>query len=424
MKRMQIFTRQRRGEMSGRYGAGNPFSSRGTPRRLLRARRRLRAGLAQLFCALAGLALGLALPRVSGGPTVEGNRLSELLFTLGIGVIGVVSIVFALLFGVVQWSASSFSPRLNLFHGDPLVWRTFALAVGVFIFAMTAGVVSINLAEVTALVPVTAILATLVTFALIRALQIRAFLSLKLESVLEAVTSRGRAVIAAVYPMRADPKSATEPSSQLPELRRTVTWDGVPGVVQQLELRRLIHEARRADALVVFCVGVGDTVHDDSPLADIHGGELSDHVVRAAVVRSAERTFDQDPTLAFRLLADIALRAMSPSVNDPASAVDAIDATEGLLRALAKRELAVADMIDAAGDTRVRLVLPSWEDYLRIAVEDLLQFATPFTMVLDRLRRLLANVLEIWPASQAPLLQLQLQVNAALLAAQPQAPRE
>ena len=133
---------------------------------------------------------------------------------------------------------------------------------------------------------------------------------------------------------------------------------------------------------------------------------------------------DQDPTLAFRLLADIALRALSPSVNDPATAVDAIDATEGLLRALAKRELAVSDLTDAAGDTRVRLVLPTWEDYLRIAIGDLLQFATPFTMVLDRLRRLLVNLLEIWPASQAPLLQLQDQVNTALLAAQPKAPRE
>ena len=88
---------------------------------------------------------------------------------------------------------------------------------------------------------------------------------------------------------------------------------------------------------MVFRVGVGDTVHDDSPLADIHGGELSDQAVRAAVVLSAERTFDQDPMLAFRLLADIALRALSPSVHDPATAVDAIDATEGLLRAVAKR---------------------------------------------------------------------------------------
>ncbi|MGO4103722.1 DUF2254 family protein [Leifsonia sp. YAF41] len=395
------------------------------PRRLLRARRRLRADLAQLFCALIGLALGVALPRVSVGPTVQGDRLSELLFTLGIGVIGVVSIVFSLLFGVVQWSASTFSPRLNLFRGDPLVWRTFALAVGVFTFAVTAGVVSLNSTDVTVLVPATAILAALVTFGLIRALQIRAFLSLQLASVLDAVTSRGRAVIAAVYPLRSEPPDATdEPSAELPELRRTVTWAGAPGVVQQLELRWLIEAATRADALVVFRVGVGDTVHDESPLADIHGGELSDQVVRAAVVRGAERSFGQDPMLAFRLLSDIALRALSPSVNDPATAVDSIDASEGLLRAVAMRELAVADVTDAAGDTRVRLVLPAWEDYLRVAIEDLMQFATPFIMVLERLRRLLVNLLEIWPASHAPLLQLQSRVNAALLAAQPTTPRE
>jgi hypothetical protein len=52
--------------------------------------------------------------------------------------------------------------------------------------------------------------------------------------------------------------------------------------------------------------------------------------------------------------------------------VDAIDATEGVLRSLATRELAVADVADDAGHTRIRLLLPTWEDYLRIAVEDLL----------------------------------------------------
>lgn len=55
-----------------------------------------------MLSALTGLALGLALPLVDGGPTVESSRLAEPLVTLGIGVIGVVSIVYSLLFGVVQ----------------------------------------------------------------------------------------------------------------------------------------------------------------------------------------------------------------------------------------------------------------------------------------------------------------------------------
>jgi formate hydrogenlyase subunit 4 len=41
---------------------------------------------------------------------------------------------FSLLFLVVQWAFSSLSPRLNLFRDDPIVWRTFAFAIGVFVF--------------------------------------------------------------------------------------------------------------------------------------------------------------------------------------------------------------------------------------------------------------------------------------------------
>jgi hypothetical protein len=154
-----------------------PGSNRRRPsRRLIRARRQLRAGLAQLLCGLAGLALGFALPQVPIGPTVDGANLTEPLFTLGLGVVGVVSIIFALLFGVVQWAATSFSPRLNLFARTHW-WRTFAFAVGVFVYSVTAGLVSASAGRTSVAVPITAVLAVLVAVGMIRALQTRAFLS-------------------------------------------------------------------------------------------------------------------------------------------------------------------------------------------------------------------------------------------------------
>ena len=401
--------------------AGAPFGAgHAPPRRLLRGRRGLRAGVVQLLYAAAGLGLGLTLPLVDGGPTVESGRLTQLLFTLGAGVIGVVSLVFALLFGVVQWSASSFSPRLNLFRGDPLVWRTYAFAIGVFVFSVTVGLVSGNADRVSLLVPITAILGVLTVLALIRALQTRAFLSMQLAQVLDAVTARGRAVIGDLYPPRSAAGEPTPAAALLPSLRRSVSWAGPPGVVQQLELRRLVDAATHADALVVFRVGVGDTLHEAAPLADLRGGDLPDRVVRAAVIRGAERSFDQDPMLAVRLLADIGLRALSPAVNDPATAVDAIDATEGLLRALAGRLLAIADIADRSGVPRVRLVLPTWEDYLRTGVEDLLPFAAPIPMVLERLERLLTNLLELSPPPRhAPIIRLREQVQARLATCRP-----
>jgi uncharacterized membrane protein len=110
-----------------------------------------------------------------------------------------------------------------------------------------------------------------------------------------------------------------------------VTWTGPPGLVQQLELRRLVAAAADADAVVAFRVGVGETLQDGSAVADIYGGEVPDPAVRDAVVRGLERSFDQDPMLAVRLVADIWLQALSPAVNDPATAVDAIDADGAMI---------------------------------------------------------------------------------------------
>ncbi|MGY4768195.1 DUF2254 family protein [Kribbella sp. CWNU-51] len=385
----------------------------------MRAHRRLRASLV-VVCALAGLGLGVGLSRVRDGPTVEAGPLAQMLFTVGLGVVGVVTIVFSLLFGVVQWSASNYSPRLTLFRDDPLVWLTFAFTNGVFVFCFSAGLARGDAGRVSLLVPITAVLAVLAVLALIRALQTRAFRTLQLAQVLAVLTARGRAVIEDVYPLHSSAAAELPPApAAQPAPRRTVTWAGPQGVVQQLDLRRLVDAATHSDALVVFRVGVGDTLHEASPLADIHRGDLPDQVVRAAVIRDTERSFDQDTLLALRLLADIGLRALSPP-DDPATAVDTIDATEGLLRALAVRELRLADVVDHAGVSRVRLVAPTWEDYLRTAVENLLPAAAPVPMVLERMQQLLDDLLELSPAPRhAALIRLREQVQARLAQCRP-----
>lgn len=387
------------------------------PIRLLRAQRRLRASLLELLFAGAGLALGLALPQVHAGPTVEGAKAAPLLFSLGLGVVGVVTIVFSLLFSVVQWSAGTFSPRLSIFRDDPLVWRTFAVTLGGFVFCITAGTAGGGADRVSLLVPVTATVAALTALGMIWALQSRAFRSIELSRVLAAVAIRGRAVIEDLYPTGFSLPDGAPVAPALSAPLRIVTWAGPPAVVQQLDLRRLVQAAARTDSLVVFRVGVGSTLYEGSPLADIHHGDLSDAAVRVAVVRGADRSFDQDPMLAIRLLADIALRALSPAVNDPATAVDALDATEGLLRALADRKLCVGDIADGDGVRRVRLVLPTWEDYLRSGVEDLLPVAASVPMVLERIQVLLTNLLETSPSPrQAALIQLRAQVRVRLAA--------
>ena len=107
-------------------------------------------------------------------------------------------------------------------------------------------------------------------------------------------------------------------------------WPRPQTALQQLELRRLLSAAERSGSVVVFRVRVGQTLWQGATVAEV-SGSLDDDVVVESCVTGVNRTFEQDPLLAFRLLADIGLRALSPAINDPATAVQVLDAKVGLL---------------------------------------------------------------------------------------------
>ena len=367
--------------------------------RFARPRRRLRAGLVQLLCVLGGLVLGLLLPRITTDATVASSRVTDVLIGVGFGVLGLVMVIYSLLFLVVQWAFTSLSPRLTLFRDDPIVWRTFAFAVGVFVFSVTAALVIGDQDKVSVIVPAAEIVAVLAAIALIRTLQTKAFASLQLAPTLAAIAAQGRGILGDLYPRPYT--AARKPAARLPPRLRAIIWPHRQAILQQLDLSRLL-AAADGGGVIVLRAGVGDTLQQGAPVADLHGGETADAAVLAGLVTGRERTFDQDPRFAFRLLADIAMRALSPAVNDPATAVQVLDTTESLLQVLVSRDLDVAGIADGAGTVRVVLALPSWDDYLRIALDDLLESAAQSPMVLLRARALLTSLLDAAPPARQP----------------------
>ena len=362
-----------------------------------RPQRRLRAGLVQLLCALAGLGLGLLLPRITFESTVASSRVTDALVAVGFGILGLVTVIFSLLFLVVQWAFTSLSPRLNLFRDDPIVWRTFAFAVGVFVFSVTTALVIGDQEKVSVIVPAAEVVALLAAIALIRTLQVKAFASIQLAPTLAAIASQGRGIIDDLYRR---PCPAGRKPAPLPPRRRAVLWPHRQAILQQLDLGRLL--AAAGGAVIVLRAGMGDTLQQGAPVADLHGGEAADTTVLAGLVTGPERTFGQDPLFAFRLLADIGMRALSPAVNDPATAVQVLDTIESLLQALVSRDLDVAEVTDDAGAVRVVLALPSWDDYLRTGLDDLLESAAQSPMVLLRARTLLTTLRNAAPPARQP----------------------
>ena len=116
--------------------------------------------------------------------------------------------------------------------------------------------------------------------------------------------------------------------------RRVVLHPGRSEIVLAVDLPTLVALATRSGGVIEFAPQVGDFVATDEPLFVLYGGAvtLDDQRLRATVAFGSERTLEQDPMFAFRILVDIALKALSPAINDPTTAVLAIDQVHRLLR--------------------------------------------------------------------------------------------
>ena len=156
-------------------------------------------------------------------------------------------------------------------------------------------------------------------------------------------------------------------------------------------------QAQRANGVIVMRCAVGDTLVEDTLLLQIHGAEdkLSEKELMRAIHLSRERTFEQDPKYPIRVLVDVAIKALSPAINDPTTAVQAIDQIEDLLRRLGRRELDAGHAADAQGVVRLIFPMPTWEDYVTLAFDEIRQYGVTSVQVMRRLRAALAGLIGV-----------------------------
>ena len=114
--------------------------------------------------------------------------------------------------------------------------------------------------------------------------------------------------------------------------------------------------------------------------------------LRRAIEVARERTFEQDPKYPLRLLVDIAIKALSPAINDPTTAVQAIDQIEDLLHRLGRRALDTGCVTDEQGALRLVFPTPTWEDYLALAFDEIRQYGASSVQVMRRLRSALQGL--------------------------------
>jgi uncharacterized membrane protein len=225
--------------------------------------------------------------------------------------------------------------------------------------------------------------------------------------VLDDISTRSRAVIDGIYP--AAYRGPAPASPLAPERVVQIRWPGPPKTLRQIDLPQLIEQAARADAVIRLRVMPGELVRENAVVFEIWDPTATPdpEVLLRCLEVAIERNLTQDPLLGFRLLNDIALRADSSAINDPATAVQALDCIEGLLLTLVTRDLAIEIITDNTNTTRVLLEDPDWETFLAAGVDEIACLPA-HPMVGRRLRTLLEQVDAAAPEERRPSVQQRL----------------
>jgi uncharacterized membrane protein len=215
-------------------------------------------------------------------------------------------------------------------------------------------------------------------------------------SIVARVGDEGLRVIEAVYPnlSRGGSEEPRKAAEALGPPRRTLRHAGRSEIVLAVDLDTLVTEAIRAGGVIELVPQVGDFVAQDEILFALHGGAASieDGKLRAAVAFGVERTMEQDPMFAFRILVDVALKALSPAINDPTTAVLSLDQIHRLLRAVGKRQLRSDAVTDERGTLRVIYRTPDWEDFVHVACNEIRACGAGNVQIARRLRAMLDNL--------------------------------
>ena len=319
------------------------------------------------------------------------------------GMIALTGIVFSVSLVMVQFSAIAYSPRLVLlFARDPMLFHSLGVFVATFLYSL--GALAWVDREGSGIVPLFSgyvVAGSLLLSMLLFSRLMKGLSDLQINNVLHVVGDKGRAVIRETF-QRLDDGTASQSGvarevdrgAELGQAVQTLMYFGGPRTVAKLEIDALVRQGQQAGAVIVMACAVGDTLVENTMLLQVHGAKapLPEGNLRRAIHLARERTAEQDPKYPIRLLVDIAIKALSPAINDPTTAVQAIDQIEDLLHRLGRRDLEAGRAWDANGVLRLIFPMPTWEDYLALAFDEIRQYGANSVQVMRRLRSALVGL--------------------------------
>ncbi|HUF12352.1 MAG TPA: DUF2254 domain-containing protein [Longimicrobiales bacterium] len=357
----------------------------------------LSAGMVQLDRATGAPLLDRLSWAYTGGP--EGAR--AVLSTIAASMITVAGVTFSITIVALTLASQQFGPRLlrNFLRdrGNQIVLGTF---VSTFVYCLMV-LRTVRGGEGSEFVPnlsvSTGVLLALFSLGVLIYFIHHVSVSIQASQIIANVADDLEEVIDDMFPQRigegerpapAEPPSAGDDTSEPVPSRSS-------GYVQAIDGARLMEAAVARDLVVRIEARPGTFVREGSTLLRVSGGRTADDrsdALRGAFVIGADRTGTQDVLFFVEQLVELALRALSPGVNDPGTAQMCLDRLEQTLCRFASRVWPSPLRFDDAGALRVIAEPVAFEEVARAAFDEIGRHGRHSVVVTCHLLRVIASV--------------------------------
>jgi len=347
------------------------------------------------------------------GGGAEGAR--GMLSAIAGSLITVTGVVFSVTIVALQLASSQFTPRvLGSFVADRVNQTVLGVFIGTFTYTLLVlRTIRSEADDRNALVPHVAVtLALVLLLVSIAALIVfinHAARSIQASVILQRETSRTLARVAVLFPEQVGHPDDESPLNDA--LREPVAGPSAhvvasaSGYLQAVDASALwkLRSARSAGPLTMRMeLDIGAFAFPGMRLATVWPAEaLDEHAelaVRTAFVLGAERTIEQDIEFGLIVISDIALRALSPGINDPTTAIQCIDRLTEVLAALGTRRRPSEDRRSPDGAVRLLMRSTSFPRALRLAFDQIRLFGAGNPAVASRLLEALTELATVVPA--------------------------
>jgi uncharacterized membrane protein len=277
---------------------------------------------------------------------------STMLQVIAGSMIAVASTVFSITIVAVSYASGNYGPRLLInFMEDKGNQLSLATFIGTFVFALTVLRTVRGADEPPADAALAGVafpgfvpqLSLLVAFILmIVSVAVLVFFlnhvpsSIRINKVIADIGRRLMRAVEKTYPVEGNDDGPDRRTRGEPLLARKA------GYVQLIDFAELEKLARRCEYEFSLAVRTGDFLHEDLPMLEISGGECTDEqrkAIRECFTQGFSRTPEQDPQFLIDELVEIGLRALSPGINDPFTAVTSLHWLGAATAELGRRRL-------------------------------------------------------------------------------------